>query len=140
NLGTDSINDVITRINKSSAGVQARFDGTTDSLVLTNTRTGDTGINAIESPGGLLGALGLTAGSTLTRGTDAQFTLNDGTILTSPSNGCDASVHGVVGRSLTAQQVGSTTSSVANDTEGVQKAIETITARYNDIQAYIDHQ
>lgn len=142
NVNDDSVNDLIARINASTAGVRASYDSSNDRLVLTNAKTGDSGIAVNEAAGGVLAALGLTsgAGSTLARGTNAKFTLNNGPTLTSPTNALDSDVHGIPGLVVTATSIDETTVTVANDTSGLQKAVDTFISKYNDIQDYIEEQ
>src|SRR5690606_35672021 len=77
-VDADSLSTVLARINASSAGVTASFDSASDRVVLTNKSTGDLGISLSEAAGGLLGALGLTNGTTFTAGENAAFTVNGG--------------------------------------------------------------
>ena len=81
NTGTDSINSIVTRINGAGAGVSAAFDPITDKMTLQNATTGDVGFSVVESAGGLMGALGLTTGANLTRGLNAQYSVNGGPTL-----------------------------------------------------------
>lgn len=140
NTGTDSLNDVMARINASDAGVQASYDAAADRLTLTNSRTGDSGITVSEASGGLLGALGLTSGATLERGQDARFTINNGPTLTSPTNSLDTSAHGIEGLTVTATGTGTSEVTVSTNTSGVRDAIEQFVAKFNDIQDYIEEQ
>ena len=54
NVNTDSLSALITRINKSTAGVTAAYDSTQDRLVLTNATTGDTGMTVTDVTDGVL--------------------------------------------------------------------------------------
>ena len=78
NVNTSFLGEVITNINESSAGVTAAYDASNDRFTLTNNITGDSNITVSEAAGGFLGAMGMTSGPTLTRGTNAQYTLNGG--------------------------------------------------------------
>ena len=63
----DSLQDVINRINASTAGVAASYDAVQDRMVLKSKSTGDIGITVSESPGSgtpLIEILGLTVGAT----------------------------------------------------------------------------
>ncbi len=138
NVNSDSLATVIARINDSTAGVSASYDGVNDRMILANKGTGDLGISINETTGGLLGALGLTGGTTFTRGANAEFTLNGGATLTSLSNTLDASAHGVAGLSVTANTTTAQTITVAADSSAMRKKIEAFISDFNDVQTFID--
>jgi flagellar hook-associated protein 2 len=138
NVGTDTLSSVLKRINDSDAGVSASYDGVNDRVVLENKSTGDLGISVTESAGGLLGALGLTSGTTFTRGKNAEFTVNGGDVLTSASNTLDASAHGVTGLSVTATSTDTQTITIAADTSAMRDKIKDFIDKFNDVQSYID--
>ena len=140
NSNTDSIGAVLARINSSGAGVTASYDSIADRFKLTNKTTGDTGISVTEAAGGLLGALGIGSSSTLTRGKNAQFSVDGSTTLTSASNILDASAHGITGLSLTVTSTGTQTVTVGGDTAGVRSKIEDFIAKYNAVQGIIAQQ
>ena len=77
NASTDTINDVLQRINDSSAGVTATYDGVNNSFKLTNKTTGDVGISMQDVTGNFLAATGLSSG-TLQRGTNLEYSINGG--------------------------------------------------------------
>ena len=138
NVNTDTLSSVLKRINNSGAGVSAAYNSVDDRVVLSNNGTGDLGISLTEAAGGLLGALGLTGGSTFARGQDAHFTLNDGAELSSASNTLDASSHGIAGLTVTANTAATQTISVAADTSAMHKALESFVADFNDVQQFLD--
>jgi flagellar hook-associated protein 2 len=141
NVNTDTLNSIVTRINAASAGVTAAFDVATDRVTLTNTTTGDLGIGASESAGGLLGALGLTTGGTLSRGLNAEFTVNGGPTLTSMSNTLTADSHGIAGLTLTPAGSGGTqVVTIAADTSSARSKIDSFISAFNSLQDYIDSQ
>ena len=138
NVNTDTVSSVISQINDSTAGVVASYDAINDRLVLANKTTGDMGISVNEAPGGLLGALGVTSGTTFTRGVNAEFTINGGDVLTSASNTLDGTVHGVSGLSVTATALEAQTITVAPDTKAMRAKIEAFIKDYNDVQTFIE--
>jgi len=142
NVNTDTLASVVSRINASAAGVTASFDPLGDRLTLVNNSTGDLGVALDEAAGGLLGALGLTpaSGATLTRGLDAQFTVNGGATLTSKSNTLGAEAHGIAGLSVTPDEAGAATVTVANNTALMRTRINTFISTFNSLQDYIDNQ
>jgi flagellar hook-associated protein 2 len=140
NVNTDAVSTVLRRINDSGAGVSASYDALTDRFVLTNKSTGDLGVFVSEDAGGLLGALGLAGGSTLTRGKNAEFTLNDGDTFTSASNTLGSSSHGIPGLNLTVTSEDTQTITVAADTGAIRAKIQAFIEKYNEVQQFIEAQ
>lgn len=138
NVNTDSLTAVLQRINDSTAGVSAAYDSVNDRVLLTNKSTGDLGIAVSESAGGLLGALGLTSGTTFTSGKNALFTLDDGATLSSASNTLDASAHGITGLSVTVTSEETQTIAVAADTAAMRTKIDSFITKFNEAQQYLD--
>jgi flagellar hook-associated protein 2 len=144
--GADSLQDVINRINASSAGVTASYDAVQDQMILKSKATGNIGIMVSESPGSgtpLIEILGLTVGATQVAGTDAVFTVNGGPAMTSKSNTLDAAAHGITGLTVTARlpKTGglprSETVTVAGDTSAAKTRLETFVSKFNALQAAI---
>jgi flagellar hook-associated protein 2 len=133
----DSLANVVDRINASGAGVLASYDATNDQVMLTNSSTGDVGIGLEDVTGNFLAATGLATG-TFTRGTDLEYSINDGPTLVSQSNTIDESSSGLAGLSLTAFKLGSVTVSTASDTTTIKKAITDFLDAYNQVQSIID--
>jgi flagellar hook-associated protein 2 len=140
NLNTDSLNAVVSRINAAGAGVTAAYDASADRFTLTNAATGSLGISVSESAGGLLGALGLTSGASLTTGLDAQFTVNGGEVLTSRGNTLTAAEHGLAGLTVTASSIASQSVVVSADTTGMRSRIDNFITRFNAAQSYLEEQ
>ncbi|HWA88003.1 MAG TPA: flagellar filament capping protein FliD [Opitutus sp.] len=140
NVNTDSLSDVLQRINDSAAGVTAAYDGASDRVVLTNKITGDFGLSANEASGGLLDALGLTGDSTFTRGLNAQYSLNGGPTLTSTSNTLTASSHGITGLEVTVDSESANTVTVAKDTSTMQSKIQDFISAFNDVEGFINDE
>ncbi len=140
NINTDSIARVINRINGTSAGVVASYDSANDRLLLTNKNTGDTGIGALEASGGLVDALGLSAGTggTLLHGKNALFKVNDGPTLSSTSNTLTSSVHGISGLSVTVNSLDTQTLQVSSDTATMSSSIQDFITKFNSLQSLID--
>ncbi|MBT3595420.1 MAG: flagellar filament capping protein FliD [Verrucomicrobia bacterium] len=134
---TDSLENVIDRINQSQSGVLASYDAVSDRVILTNQSTGDLGVSVEDVTGNFLAATGLDAG-TLSRGQNLQFTINGGETLTSYSNTADSNVTGVSGLSLTALQTGTTTVTVESDREAIEKGINDFVSQFNKVQSFID--
>lgn len=140
NASTDSIQDVLSRINSSSAGVTATYDSINDHFTLTNNTTGDTGVSMQDVTGNFLAATGLSGG-TLQRGQNLIYTLNGGTQqLVSQSNTIDSSSSGITGMTVTALATGTVTMTSASSTTSLSSAIQQFVKDYNSIQTEITSQ
>jgi flagellar hook-associated protein 2 len=139
NASTDSVTDVLQRINDSAAGVTATYDSLNNRFDLTDTTEGNVGISLKDVSGNFLAATGLSTG-TLKAGTNLQYSINGGGTLTSQSNTIDAGTSGVTGLSITALAKGSTTISVNSDTSTISSAISSFVTDYNAVQNYISSQ
>jgi flagellar hook-associated protein 2 len=141
NINSDSLSDVISRINKSSAGVTASYDSNNDQMVISNNTTGDVGFGLSEASGGFLDAVGLSmssTGATTTRGLNALFTINGGSTLSSKSNTLDSSVTGITGLTVKATNKDAQTITVSSNTDAMQTAIQDFIDKYNVVQSFID--
>jgi flagellar hook-associated protein 2 len=136
---TESINDILTAINNSEAGVTATYDGANNRFVLTNNNTGNMGMTLQDVTGNFLAATGLASG-TLQAGTNLQYSLNGSATRTNESNTIDASSEGLAGLSITAQSTGSTSITVSPDTSTIASAITSFVNDYNTVQNYIASQ
>jgi flagellar hook-associated protein 2 len=139
NASTDSVNDVLQRINDSAAGVTATYDAVNGDFQLANKTTGDVGISLQDVTGNFLAATGLLAG-TLQRGKNLQYSVNGGGTLTSQSNTIGSTSSGVTGLSVTALGTGSSTISVQSDTSTISSTINSFVTDYNAVQNYIKSQ
>ena len=138
NTATDSLQSLITRINDSAAGVTASLDAASGRFVLTNDTTGNTGIFVSADTGGLAASLGLTAGTTLEAGKDAEFQINGGGLITSRTNTLDSTSHGITGLTVTATATGEDVVTIASDSSATKSAIDSFIAKYNAVQNVIE--
>jgi flagellar hook-associated protein 2 len=140
NSSTDSLNDVLSRINNSSAGVTASYNNLTNNFVLTNSTTGAIGITAQDVTGNFLAATGLSGG-TLSEGSNLLYTVNgNSTQLVSQSNTITSASSGINGLTVTPVQKGSTTVSVSSNTAAITTAINQFITDYNTVESYISTQ
>lgn len=140
NVDTDSVQSLMNRINSSEAGATIAYDSRDDRFILENAISGDRGLVVSEEAGGILEALGLRTGSTETRGQNAEVRVNGGPVLISASNTFDETVHGITGLSVTAEETGTQTITVASDTENLSTQINAFVSKYNEVQTFIDQQ
>ena len=138
--GTDTVSDVINRINASTAGVTASYDAINDRFLLTSKATGDMGIALEDVTGNFLAATGLAAGA-LTHGRNMIYTVNGSDPLISQSNTITESSSGIAGLSVTALKENSpVTVTVGSDTAKIKNAIQGFVDAYNKVQSLIDTQ
>ncbi len=135
----DSLQNVMDRINSSSAGVTASYDASNDRLVLTNQSTGDMGISLQDVTGNFLAATGLAGGS-LTRGQNLLYTINGGTQIVSQSNAISSASSGLSGLTVTALKTGSTSVTVSSDTTQISQAISNFVTAFNQAESLIATQ
>lgn len=146
---TDTVADVLARINNSSAGVVASYDAENDRFLLTNKVTGDLGIALEDVTGNFLAATGLSGG-TLQRGQNLLYSINGGPTLVSQSNRITEESSGITDLSVDVSTNLATTPSpgqpltftvtVSNDTAAIKKAITEFVDQYNKTQSLIDTQ
>lgn len=139
NVNDDTLSGVLKRINASGAGVTAGYDAINDRVTLVNNSTGDLGVSVSEASGGLLAALGVTTG-TLSRGKNAQFSVDGGPTLTSTGNTLDESAHGIAGLSVTVDSETSQTVTVSSDTDAMRDKIDSFIDAFNAVQSYVDEK
>lgn len=133
----DSLDNLLNRINASTAGVNASYDSTQDRILLTNRVPGDLGIGLEDVSGNFLAASGLTTG-TLQRGRNLQYSINGGGTLTSASNTISEVSSGITGLNVTVQSEGTFTVGVTNDSNAIKSAIKGFVDEYNKTQALIN--
>jgi flagellar hook-associated protein 2 len=140
NASTQSVNDVLTLINTSAAGVSASFNGATDNIVLTNKIPGNQNIvlgsgtdtSNFLGVSGLSNATGLTP--TLHVGTQAKVTYTDPTgapvTVYSATNDFTSVVPGMT-LTVTGTTATPYTVNVANDPTTAEAAIAKFVTAYN---------
>ena len=106
---TDSLGDVLSRINASSAGVVAAFDSSNDTIRVVSKNLGSRTISFQSGTSNFLDRTNLTA-ATQTAGQDAQYRVDGGAVQTNNSNDVTTAISGVT---LSLRGVGTSTVSVA---------------------------
>jgi flagellar hook-associated protein 2 len=139
-MSSDTIQNILDRIDSSTAGVVASYNTQTDSFSLTDKATGDVGIAVQDVTGNFAAATGLAAG-TLSRGQNLLYSLNgSSTQLVSQSNTITQSSSNITGVSVTALAKGTVTVNVSNDTSKIQTAIQSFISAYSNAQSFITTQ
>jgi flagellar hook-associated protein 2 len=136
---SDSLANVITRINNSGAGVIASVDRTNDQLVLTRKDTGALAID-INDTGTLAAALKLAPGTTnaQTVGASAQVTV-DGRTIVSPTNTVTNAIDGVTLNLTKQSPLGlAQTLSVGVDQDSISSALNMFVSSFNSLCDTLD--
>ena len=128
----DSLRDIINRVNESKANVVLSYDGINDQLTLTSKETGSKTI-ALQDSGELLAALGLSVSQKL--GSNAQYKINDGNVMTSTSN----SITGIAeGLKLELKTLGTATVTLKQDVDSTFEKIKSVIDQYNSVNDFIN--
>ena len=138
NASSDSVQNLIDRINASAAGVSMSYDRVNDQFTLTNKVTGNLGVAVEDVTGNFLAAAGLATGSTFIAGNDALYTINGGSVLSSHSNTLTEETTGIEGLSIALLKTGASTLSLASDSSAIKGAIKNFIEDYNRAQSTID--
>jgi flagellar hook-associated protein 2 len=133
-----SLNDLISSINKSAAGVTATYDTYDDQLVLSSNQRGPQSITVADGTGNLATAMRLTTSdSQLSVGQATLFSVNGGATRQSDSNIITSSQLGIAGVNFTATATGSTQVTIAPDVTTIGNAINAFVSAYNSTQSLI---
>ena len=138
NASSDSVQNLMDRINASAAGVNMSYDRINDQFTLTNKVTGNLGVAVEDVTGNFLAAAGLVTGSSFIAGNDALFTINGGSELSSHSNSLTEETTGIDGVSIALLKTGASTLSLASDSSAIKGAIKNFIEDYNRAQSTID--
>jgi flagellar hook-associated protein 2 len=133
-----SLNDLISNINTSAAGVTATYDTYDDQLVLSSNQRGPQSITVADGTGNLATALRLgTSDSQLSVGQPTLFSVNGGATRQSDTSILTSSQLGVTGVNFTATATGDTQVTVAPDVDTIANAINAFVSAYNTAQGTI---
>jgi flagellar hook-associated protein 2 len=129
-----SVNDILSQINSSGAGVTAQYDGVNDVLSLANKSTGQSAINMQDLTGNFLAAMNLAPGTTgaQTLGANASVTIN-GTTVSSAGNTIANAVPGLSVNALALTSGQPAVITVGPDVTGVTKSVQTFVDALNKV-------
>ena len=136
----DSINDIIGRINASTAGVLASYDSVEDKLTFRNESTGSKSIKLADTTGNFLAATGVLA-ATQTVGNNAVYTIDTisgGANLTSASNVVSSVVPGVTLELKQADAANSITVTISQAAGSTTSIAEAFVAQFNETITYLE--
>lgn len=137
---TDSLNDVLSRINSKVSTVVASYDSQTDKIVLSSKETGSLGITRTDVSGNFLEAAGLLdntgdSAAAVNLGQNAAYSiagLNNGQTMYSTSNTISDAIAGVT---LTLKEADPGTPvevTVARDSSQLKAKVQSFVTAYND--------
>lgn len=133
-LTVDSLNDVLSRINSSQAGVVASYNAIEDRVILTNKTTGSTAISLEDvGTGNFLAATKLTT-ATQTAGQNAQITIdgiNGGNPIESSTNEFKDVIPGVNFTAKKTETASWTTVTVARDYSTTINSVKAFITEFN---------
>jgi flagellar hook-associated protein 2 len=124
---TDTIGDVLQRINESDAKVTASYDSSTDTIQVVSNTLGSRTISFSSGTSNFLEMANLTT-ATQTTGSDAKFTVNGGAEQTRNTNEVSDAVNGVT---LNFLSTGTSTVTVKTDNGGITDAVNTFVSAFN---------
>ncbi len=124
---TDTLEDVLSKINNSEAGVRAWYDPVKDAVVMESTVPGAYEINFEEVSSNFLTATNII-GATQELGQNAQITINGSTVLYSNTNEFEYG-----GVKINVNQTGTTTITVDRDIDKAVDAVKKMVDGYNEI-------
>ena len=133
---TDSLSDVLGKINDSDAGVTASYDSSTDTIRVVSDTLGSRTISFLAGTSNFLGVTNLVT-ATQTAGADSQFTINGGPTLTRNSNEVADAIGGVTLRLLS---TGTSTVTVSVDDDAIVEDVNKFITAYNDAVSAIHDQ
>lgn len=126
---TDSLSDIISRINNSDANVSASYDGTTDTIRVVSNTLGSRTISfgAAGDTSNFLSIVNLDT-ATQTAGKDAQFTINGGAVQTRNTNEVADAINGVT---LSFLSTGASTVTVSVDDDAIVEDVQELLDAFN---------
>ena len=125
---TDSISDILARINDSDAQVTASYDTATDTIRVVSNTLGSRTISFEAGSSNFLDVTNLTT-ATQTAGNDAQFEINGGAVQTRNTNEVSDAVGGIT---LNLLSVGNSTVTVSGDDDAIVESVQEFITAFND--------
>jgi flagellar hook-associated protein 2 len=126
---TDSLSDVIGRINTSDAGVSATYDSASDTIRVVSDTLGSRTINFGD--GGTNNFLSVTnlAGAVQTAGQDSEFTIDGGAVQNRNTNEVTDAIGGVT---LSFLSIGVSTITVSSDEDAILESVKGFIEEFNN--------
>lgn len=129
----DTLFDLISRINDSDAGVTASFNQSTNTVRVVSDTLGSRTISFVSGTSNFLDVTNLTT-AIQTAGNDAIFTVDGGPVITRNSNQISNVITDIT---LNLLKAGTTTLSVASDTDSILEKVREFITEFNESIASI---
>jgi flagellar hook-associated protein 2 len=134
NTATDALQDVLDRINASSAGVTASYDPNTDTVSIVSNNTGNIDVSLADGNGNLLQSLNVDTEASHTIGQSARYEVNGGPAQYSLTNTVNNLLPGVNATFTAPTPAGEPLQgTVALDTSTAESAIQSFVTAYNAV-------
>lgn len=143
NTDTDTLDNVISRINSSTANVNAFYDSSLDKMIIKSKATGSTDTITLSDVSGNLMSVLKLSGATATAGTDANFTINSSAASDEITKSTNTFTINGITYTLKNTNVTSytdttyTTVTVKQDTSAIQSKITSLLDKFNAVTEYI---
>lgn len=124
---TDTLGQLIVRINSSDAGVTASLDTFSDSIRIVADDPGSRTISFVSGSSNFLDLTNLTT-AIQTAGSDAQFTVNGGPVMTENSNTVTGAISGVT---LDLLSIGTTAVTISQDNDAIVEEVRGFVEAFN---------
>ncbi len=124
---TDTLSNVLARINASDAGVTATFDASNDTIRVVSKTLGSRTINFQGGTSNFLSVTNLVS-ATQTAGQDAQYRVDGGTVQMSNTNDVTGAVTGVT---VSLRGVGTASITVGPDDDAIIEEIQSFVDKFN---------
>lgn len=131
---TDSVSDVIARINDSDAQVTASYDSATDTIRVVSDTLGSRTVRFTSGTSNFLDVTNLST-AIQTAGVDSQFRVNGGALQTRNTNEVDDAIGGVT---LSFLSQGTSTVTVTPDDDAIVEDIQAFLDAFNESLTSID--
>lgn len=143
NTDTDTLDNVISRINSSTANVNAFYDSSLDKMIIKSKATGSTDTITLSDVSGNLMSVLKLSGATAIAGTDANFTINSSAAADEITKSTNTFTINGITYTLKNTNVTSytdttyTTVTVKQDTSAIQSKITGFLDKFNTVTEYI---
>ncbi len=125
---TDSISDIIARINESDAQVKASYDTTSDTLRFVSETMGSRTIRFTAGTSNFMNVMHLDT-AIQTAGNDAKFTINGGAVQTRNTNEVSDAIGGITLKFL---DLGKSTVTVSGDDDKIVEDVQAMVDAFNE--------
>ena len=127
-ISTETLGNILAKINDSDAQVTASYDTTSDSIQVVSKTLGSRTVNFTSGTSNFIDRTNLTA-ATQVAGNDAEFTINGGSTVTRNTNEVSDAIGGVT---LDLLSVGTSTVTISTDDDSIVEEMQEFITAFND--------